>query len=104
MFDKKSVSSYDAYLGNLFRIENGVGTVSDLKYVVIKNGKEYFAYPGEEKVLVGCYKLTKEDDDIAFLINAERICRIKKINRLTSKDIVNIIIENNCKEKIKKYY
>ena len=102
MFERKTISSYDAFLGKLFRIKDGIGTVSDINYVVVKKGKNYYAYPGEEQVLVGCYKLDKTDDDIAYLINAERICRIKKVNRLTPHDIVCIIVENNDPKKLVK--
>jgi len=50
---------YFMFIGNLLIFENGIGTISDIKYVVIREKKHlfakrrYFAFPGEQEVIVG---------------------------------------------------
>ena len=96
------------YLGNLFIVEDGIGRVSDIKYVVIKQKPhflakpKYFAYPGEEEVLVGSYAVTYEDEGIPFLINSTRLSNIVGYKKIDSKQVCNIIIENNDPVKLKK--
>lgn len=92
------------YLGNLFMIENGIGKISDIKYVVIKKRMKYVAYPGEFKVRVGSYEVTKEDNNIPYLINATRLDEITGKKPLTSKQVLDVIIQNNDPKQLKRLY
>lgn len=96
------------YLGNLFIVHNGVGTVSNIKYAVIRKKShylsraKYFAYPGEREVLVGSYEVSNNDEDIPFLINSIRLSDIVGYQKITSQQVCAVILENNDPKELKK--
>ena len=101
------------YLGNLLSFEDGIGSVSDIKYVIVKEKSSFFAkskyiaYPGNQEVLVGSYEISAnnphESLNDLFLINAVRLSNIIDSRKLDSKQIQDIIIQNNDAKKLKKY-
>lgn len=105
---KSKKSSKHMYLGNLFIVEDGIGKVSDIKYVIIRQKPHFFArskyiaYPGEIEVLVGLYDITIKDNGIPFLINSVKLSDIVGQQKIDSKQVCDIIIQNNDKAKLKK--
>lgn len=106
--EKKELKDpYFMYLGNLFIVQDGIGTVSDIKYVVIRDKKhifakpKFFAFPGGKEVLVGSYEISIEDEGIPFLINANRLAENPRDRKIDSKEVMDIIIKNNDINKLK---
>ncbi len=75
----ETISSSKICFGNLFLVQEGVARISKIRYGVIEQKKYFFqqpsyiAYPGEFKVLVGTYEITKNDEGIPFLINVHEL-------------------------------
>ena len=105
---KNKKDPYYMYLGNLFVVEDGIGKISDIKYVVIKQKShllarpKYIACPGELEVLVGSYAVTAEDEGIPFLINSVRLSSLIGYKKIDSKQVCDIVIQNNDPTKLKK--
>lgn len=104
---KETKDPYHMYLGNLFIVQNGIGTISDIKYVVIRDKKhlfarpKYFAFPGGQEILVGSYEISTRDEGIPYLINAKRLAEIPGERKIDTKEICDIIMKNNDIHKLK---
>lgn len=106
--EKKELKDpYFMYLGNLLIFQNGIGTISDIKYVVIREKKyifsrpRYFAFPGEQEVIVGPYEITAENNQIPVLINSERLHDGPFERKVDSKEVSEIFLQNNDINKLK---
>ena len=99
----------DMYFGNLFIIQDGIGTISDIRYIVIRQKEhfwskvKYVAYPGEIEVFVGESDITYEDENIPFLINSVQLTEKVGYSKIDTKQICDIIIQNNDPKQLKKY-
>jgi len=105
--DKKELRDpYFMFIGNLLIFENGIGTISDIKYIVIREKKHifskprYFAFPGEQEVIVGRKKVTAENN-IPILINSERLHGGPYEKKIDAKEVSKIFIMNNDINKLK---
>lgn len=98
---------YHMYIGNLLIFNNGIGTVSDINYVVIREKKhlfakeKFYAFPGGQEVLVGTYEIDTCDDCLPLLINAERLHDGKNEIKVDASYVKNVILENNDIKKLK---
>ena len=92
----KKLNLYNTFIGNLFTVKDGVGTVSDTKYVVVKEFGKYYAYPDRIRTLVGCYEITKDSTGINYLINAKRLYEVTDKKKVTKDDIDELI--SSCEE------
>lgn len=98
---------YYMYLGNLLIFEDGIGKISDIKYVVIKERKhlfskaKYYAVPGGQEVLVGYNEVSASNCDMPVLVNAEHVHDAPHEIRVEPSYITNIILENNDIRKLK---
>ena len=110
--ESRKKDPYRMYLGNLLTFHDGVGTVSDIKYVIVRKKSnlfaksKYFAFPSGEEILVGNYEIHKDDEDASFLINAVRLSDIVGYKKIGTKKVCDILIENNDVKQLKKslYY
>ena len=99
---------YRMYLGNLLTFHDGVGTVSDIKYVIVREKSnlfaksKYFAFPSGEEILVGNYEIHKDDEDASFLINAVRLSDIVGYKKIGTKKVCDILVENNDVKQLQK--
>ena len=104
---EKKRDPYFMYLGNLLIFENNVGTVSDIKYVVIRDRKhlffknKYYAFPGKQEVLVGSYEIDPSNCDLPILINAERLHQAPFETKIGLSEVIDIIFESNGISKLK---
>lgn len=110
---KEKRSPYNMYLGNLLSFKDGIGSVSDVKYVIVKEKSgifaksKYIAYPGNQEVLVGSYEISadnqsKSSNDL-FLINAVRLSDIVGYRKIDSKKVCDILMQNNDVKILRKY-
>lgn len=96
---------YFMYLGNLIIFENGIGTISDVKFVVIRDRKhifskfKYFAFPGEIEVAVGS-EVTVEENSKPILVNAERLHDGPWERKIGASEVKDVIMRNNDIHKI----
>lgn len=97
---------YYMYLGNLLIFENGIGTISDVKFVVIRDKKhifakpKYFAFPGEIEVNVGSL-VNSENNNRPTLVNAERLHDGPREIKISASKVMDVIIRNNDIHKLK---
>ena len=98
---------YYMYLGNLLVFEDGIGKISDIKYVVIKEREhlfskpKYYAVPGGQEVLVGYNEVSACDCEMPVLVNAEHVHDAPHEIKVGPSYITKIILENNDIKKLK---
>ena len=106
--ESRKKDPYRMYLGNLLTFHDGVGTVSDIKYVIVREKSnlfaksKYFAFPSGEEILVGNYEIHKDDEDASFLINAVRLSDIVGYKKISTKKVCDILVENNDVKQLQK--
>ena len=100
--ESRKKDPYRMYLGNLLTFHDGVGTVSDIKYVIVREKSKYFAFPSGEEILVGNYEIHKDDEDASFLINAVRLSDIVGYKKIGTKKVCDILVENNDVKQLQK--
>ena len=99
---------YFMYLGNLLIFNNGIGSISDIKYVVIREKKHifarprHFAFPGGQEVIVGNYEINAANNEMPVLINAEHLHDAPWERKIDASEVRDIIIENNDIKKLRK--
>ena len=96
------------YLGNLLTFHDGVGTVSNSKYVIVREKSnlfaksKYFSFPGDKEILVGNYEIHKDDEDVSFLINAVRLSDIVGYKKIDINKAYDILVESHDVKQLQK--
>lgn len=91
----KKYNTFKTYIGNLFIVKDGFGTVSDKKYVVVKRRKNYYTVPDNIKVYVGSYLINKNCEGCKFLINAKMLSDMVERIYVDEEDIKLILAMKN---------
>ncbi len=91
----KRYKTHSTYIGNLLIVKDGIGTVSNEKYVVVRKGLKFYTKPNNIRVYVGNYVITKYCEGYKFLINAKKVSDVVEGRYINDDDINLLLLSKN---------